>query len=203
MTAFRRLAPGTRIVLASHNKGKLIEFRAMLAPTGIEIISAGEMNLPEPEETADSFAGNAAIKALAASAATGLPSLSDDSGFCVSALGGRPGVYSARWAGPDGNMDTAMLRVHDEMGSSADHRAAFVTVLCLAWPDGETQCVEGRCEGSVVWPPRGSEGHGYDPIFVPEGENRSFAEMSSNEKNAISHRGQALDRFLETCVEQK
>ncbi|WP_336761965.1 RdgB/HAM1 family non-canonical purine NTP pyrophosphatase [Asaia sp. VD9] len=198
--ASRRLHPGQRIVLASHNKGKLVEFQALLAGSGIEIVSAAELELPEPEETADSFEGNAAIKARAASEATGLPALSDDSGFCVSALHGRPGVYSARWAGPDGDMMHAMQRIHDEMGAHEDRSAAFVAVLCLAWPDGVTRFVEGRCSGQVCWPPRGDKGHGYDPIFVPEGERRSFAELSADEKNATSHRGRALARFLESCV---
>ncbi|WP_025885271.1 RdgB/HAM1 family non-canonical purine NTP pyrophosphatase [Asaia prunellae] len=200
MSSERRLQRGERIVLASHNKGKLVEFRALLAESGIEIVSAAELGLAEPEETADSFEGNAAIKALAAAKATGLPALSDDSGFCVAALDGRPGVYSARWAGPDGNMTLAMQRVHDEMGASPDKKAAFVAVLCLAWPDGTTRFTEGRCEGEVCWPPRGDQGHGYDPIFVPQGDCRSFAELSSDEKNATSHRGRALTRFLQSCV---
>ncbi|WP_025841530.1 RdgB/HAM1 family non-canonical purine NTP pyrophosphatase [Asaia platycodi] len=200
MNSERRLKRGERIVLASHNKGKLVEFRALLAPTGIEIVSAAELGLAEPEETADSFEGNAAIKALAAAKATGMPALSDDSGFCVSALDGRPGIYSARWAGPGGDMQVAMQRVHDEMGGSPDKQAAFVAVLCLAWPDGTTRFAEGRCEGTICWPPRGDHGHGYDPMFVPQGDCRSFAELSSDEKNATSHRGRALARFLETCV---
>jgi len=200
MNSERRLKRGERIVLASHNKGKLVEFRALLAPTGIEIVSAAELGLAEPEETADSFEGNAAIKALAAAKATGMPVLSDDSGFCVSALDGRPGIYSARWAGPGGDMQVAMQRVHDEMGGSPDKQAAFVAVLCLAWPDGTTRFAEGRCEGTICWPPRGDHGHGYDPMFVPQGDCRSFAELSSDEKNATSHRGRALARFLETCV---
>jgi len=200
MNSERRLKRGERIVLASHNKGKLVEFRALLAPTGIEIVSAAELGLAEPEETADSFEGNAAIKALAAAKATGMPALSDDSGFCVSALDGRPGIYSARWAGPGGDMQVAMQRVHVEMGGSPDKQAAFVAVLCLAWPDGTTRFAEGRCEGTICWPPRGDHGHGYDPMFVPQGDCRSFAELSSDEKNATSHRGRALARFLETCV---
>lgn len=200
MTSERRLNRGERIVLASHNKGKLVEFRALLAESGIEIVSAAELGLPEPEETAETFEGNAAIKALAAAKVTGLPALSDDSGFCVAALDGRPGVYSARWAGPGGDMSIAMQRVHDEMGASPDKRAAFVAMLCLAWPDGTTRFAEGRCEGEVCWPPRGDQGHGYDPIFIPQGDRRSFAELSADEKNAISHRGRALERFLATCV---
>ncbi|WP_367160642.1 RdgB/HAM1 family non-canonical purine NTP pyrophosphatase [Kozakia baliensis] len=196
----RLLPRGGKIVLASHNKGKLEEFRVLFAPTGIEIVSAAELGLPEPEETADSFAGNAEIKALAAARASGLPALADDSGFCVRALDGRPGIYSARWGGPTRDFDAAMARVNDELGASPDRHAAFVAVLCLAWPDGETRCVEGRCEGEAVWPPRGAGGHGYDPIFVPKGETRSFAEMNGDEKNAVSHRGRALEKFLAECV---
>ncbi|AQS87864.1 deoxyribonucleotide triphosphate pyrophosphatase [Neoasaia chiangmaiensis NBRC 101099] len=200
MKSDRRLARGARIVLASHNKGKLAEFAALLKESGITVVSAADMNLPEPDETADSFEGNAAIKALAAARATGLPALADDSGFCVAALDGRPGVYSARWGGPERDFDAAMARVNVEIGTDPDRRAAFVAVLCLAWPDGTTHTVEGRCDGHAVWPPRGEHGHGYDPIFVPEGETRSFAEMSGPEKNAISHRGRALERFLAECV---
>lgn len=202
MNTTRLLPRGARLVLASHNKGKLIEFDALLKGTGITLVSAAELGLPEPDETADSFEGNAAIKALAAAYASGLPALADDSGFCVAALDGRPGVYSARWGGPERDFDAAMLRVNVEMAADPDRRAAFVAVLCLAWPDGETRTVEGRCEGHAIWPPRGEHGHGYDPIFVPEGETRSFAEMSGSEKNAISHRGRAFQRFLKECVEQ-
>jgi XTP/dITP diphosphohydrolase len=197
----RRLPRGAKIVLASHNEGKLAEFRALLAQSGITIVSAGELGLPEPEETAETFAGNAAIKALAAAEATGLPALADDSGFCVRALGGSPGVYSARWGGPERDFGKAMERVEAELGAASDRHAAFVAVLCLAWPDGVTRSVEGRCEGEAVWPPRGALGHGYDPIFVPEGETRSFAEMDAAGKNAISHRGRALALFLADCVE--
>ena len=200
MMTFRPLARGARLVLASHNQGKIQEFRSLFAPSDITILSAGELSLPQPEETANDFTGNAAIKALAASRASGLPALSDDSGFCVEALGGRPGVYSARWAGPDGDADIAMRRVHTEMEGASDTRAAFVAVLCLAWPDGTTHFVEGRCAGHIVWPPRGKNGHGYDPMFVPQGSLRTFAEMTPEEKNALSHRGKALTLFLNTCV---
>ena len=197
----RRLSRGSKIVLASHNAGKLREFSSLLAESGITVVSAGELNLPEPDETADTFTGNAEIKALAAARASGLPALADDSGFCVSALGGQPGVYSARWGGPTKDMTVAMERVHREMSETSDHAASFVAALCLAWPDGETHSVVGECHGQTVWPPRGDHGHGYDPMFAPEGESRTFAEMGEHEKNAISHRGRALTLFLTECVE--
>ena len=196
----RTLSQGSKIVLASHNAGKLREFSTLLAESGITVISAAELNLPEPEETEETFTGNAAIKALAAARASGLPALADDSGFCVAALDNRPGVYSARWGGPTKDMQIAMDRVHQEMGDSADHRAFFVAALCLAWPDGETRTAQGECHGTVVWPPRGDHGHGYDPMFVPEGGNRTFAEMTEAEKNAISHRGRALEQFLKNFI---
>lgn len=197
----RKLSRGSKIVLASHNAGKLREFSSLLAESGITVISAAELNLPEPEETEETFAGNAAIKALAAARTSGLPALADDSGFCVSALDNRPGVYSARWGGPTKDMQVAMARVHREMGDNPDHRAFFVAALCLVWPDGETRTVQGECHGTVVWPPRGEHGHGYDPMFVPEGESRTFAEMTEAEKNAISHRGRALEKFLKDFIE--
>lgn len=196
----RLLRPGDTLVLATHNPGKLNEFQTLFAPTGVKLISAAEYRLPEPEETAETFSGNAEIKALSAMRATGLPALADDSGFCVNALDGRPGIHSARWGGPERDFLLAMERVHQEMGASSDMRAAFVAVLCLAWPDGEICAVEGRCEGHFAWPPKGENGHGYDPIFIPEGETRRFAEMSEAEKNAISHRGRALERFFDLYV---
>ncbi len=198
----RRLERDSEIVLASHNEGKLREFSLLLAESGITVRSAAELNLPEPEETAADFEGNALIKAEAAAKATGLPALADDSGFCVAALDGRPGVYSARWAGPQRDMTLAMNRVHEEMqaSGSADKAASFVVVLCLAWPDGTHRFVRGECRGQVSWPPRGTHGHGYDPIFIPEGESRTFAEMAETEKNRFSHRGQAMQQFLKECV---
>lgn len=199
----RRLPHGAEIVLASHNAGKLREFALLLGPTGITVRSAAELNLDEPEEDADSFEGNALIKARAAAQATGLPALADDSGFCVTALEGRPGVYSARWAGPQRDMNLAMARVERELRDAAsdDRSAAFVVVLCLAWPDGAYRLVHGRCEGTVSFPAQGEHGHGYDPIFIPAGETRTFAQMSETEKNRFSHRGQAMACFLKDCVE--
>lgn len=192
----RRLQPGTTLVLATHNQGKLREFAELLAPHGVTIVTAGSLGLPEPEETADDFAGNARIKALAASEASGLPALADDSGFSVAALGGAPGIFSARWAGPSKDFGAAMARVNAGIGDNPDRRAWFSCALCLAFPDGETHVFEGRSEGHVVWPPRGAAGFGYDPIFVPDGETRSYGEMSPAEKHATSHRVRALALML-------
>lgn len=191
---------GDQLVLASHNQGKLAEFQALFAASGVDIKSAAAFDLPEPDEDADSFEGNARIKALAAAQATGLPALADDSGFCVTSLNGQPGIHSARWGGAHRDFAHAMQRVHDEMGEATDKQVAFVTVLCLAWPDGRTYFVEGRCDGQVAWPPKGENGHGYDPIFIPDGETRRFAEMTDAEKNAISHRGRALRQFMDIYV---
>lgn len=193
------LPRGTRLVLASHNKGKLAEFSRLLDGYGVTVVSAGELNLPEPEETATTFAGNAELKALAAARATNLPALSDDSGLCVSALGGAPGIYSARWAGPDKDFPAAMRRIEDGIGED-ERDAWFICVLCLAFPDGRTLSFEGRIDGTIAPAPRGAEGHGYDPIFVPVGETRTFAEMSDAEKNAISHRARAFEAFRTRCL---
>ncbi|OUI96068.1 nucleoside-triphosphate diphosphatase [Acetobacter indonesiensis] len=194
------LKAGTKLVLASHNKGKLAEFSTLLADFGITVLSAGDLNLPEPDETETTFAGNAALKAVAAAKATNLPALSDDSGLCVSALGGAPGIYSARWAGPDKDFPAAMARIHDGIGPD-ERDAWFICVLCLAFPDGTTHLFEGRANGQITWPPRGEKGHGYDPIFTPEGETRTFAEMEEAEKNAISHRARAFKAFREACLD--
>ncbi|GFE94137.1 RdgB/HAM1 family non-canonical purine NTP pyrophosphatase [Acetobacter persici] len=195
-----KLEAGSKLVLASHNAGKLAEFSTLLADFGVTVLSAGDLNLPEPEETATTFAGNAAIKALAAARATGLPALADDSGLCVSALGGAPGIYSARWAGPDKDFPAAMARIEDGIGSD-ERDAWFICVLCLAYPDGTTHSFEGRVDGSITWPPRGEKGHGYDPIFTPTGESRTFAEMEEAEKNAISHRARAFQAFKQACLD--
>ncbi|MCI1437498.1 MAG: RdgB/HAM1 family non-canonical purine NTP pyrophosphatase [Acetobacter indonesiensis] len=194
------LKAGTKLVLASHNKGKLAEFSTLLADFGITVLSAGDLDLPEPDETETTFAGNAALKAVAAAKATNLPALSDDSGLCVSALGGAPGIYSARWAGPDKDFPAAMARIHDGIGPD-ERDAWFICVLCLAFPHGTTHLFEGRVNGQITWPPRGEKGHGYDPIFTPEGETRTFAEMEEAEKNAISHRARAFKAFREACLD--
>lgn len=196
----RHLAPGTRLVLATHNPGKLREMAALVTPLGFDMVSAGELGLPGPDETAPDFAGNARIKALAAARASGQPALSDDSGFCVAALGGAPGVLSARWAGPGRDFAPAMARVNAEMGDAPDRRAWFIAVLCLAWPDAHTDTFLGRVDGAAIWPPRGGKGFGYDPMFVPAGAAHSFGEMEPEEKHAISHRARAFAQLRAACL---
>ena len=196
----RRLERGQRLVLATHNKGKLREFKELLAPHGVEVVSAGELGLPEPDETETTFLGNARLKALAAAQAAGLPALADDSGFAVAALGGDPGVYSARWAGPSKDFAAAMALVNSKIGDNPDRRAWFACALVLAWPDGEMQSYFARVEGEAVWPPRGPEGFGYDPMFQPAGSRSTYGEMSSAEKHLGSHRAKAVTQFLKACV---
>jgi XTP/dITP diphosphohydrolase len=196
----RRLLPGARLVVATHNPGKLREIADLLAPHRVAAVSAGALGLPEPTEDAPDFIGNARIKALAAARGAGLPALADDSGFCVAALGGRPGVVSARWAGPERDFAAAMARVARELGAAEDRRAWFVSALCLAWPDGHTDSFLGRAEGSVTWPPRGDKGFGYDPIFVPAGHAETYGEMVPARKHAISHRGRAFAQFVAACL---
>jgi XTP/dITP diphosphohydrolase len=199
---------GPRLVLASHNPGKLAELQALLAPLGVATTSSRDLGLPEPAETGDTFADNARLKAHAAAQASGLPALADDSGLEVRGLGGAPGVHSARWAGPERDFAKAMARVRDALSSrfgafeQADRSAAFVAVLCLAWPDGHDELAEGRVEGELVDPPRGAGGFGYDPMFVPEGQGRTFGEMPAADKQERSHRARALHRLLEMCFEQ-
>ena len=195
----RKLERGSRLVLASHNKGKLLEIESLLQPLGVDIVSAADLGLPEPEETAPDFAGNARIKALSAAAASGLPALSDDSGFCVAALGGDPGIYSARWAGPSKDFASAMARVNDMLGANPDRRAWFIAALCLGWPDGHTDTFVGRIDGKAIWPPRGDKGFGYDPMFVPAGDSQTFGEMSADDKHATSHRARAFAQLLAAC----
>jgi XTP/dITP diphosphohydrolase len=195
----RRLPRGARLVLASHNPGKLREIEDLVRPQGIEVVSAGALGLPEPVEDAPDFAGNARIKALAAATATGLPALADDSGFCVAALGGQPGVLSARWAGPAKDFAAAMAMVRERMSEAADRRAWFVAALCLAWPDGHTETFIGRVDGAVVWPPRGDRGFGYDPMFLPGGATKTFGEMDPDAKHAVSHRARAFVQVEAAC----
>ncbi len=185
----RRLRRGERLVVATHNAGKLREIAALLLPCEVETVSAGALGLPEPEETATTFADNARLKARVAARAANLPALADDSGFSAAALGGAPGVVSARWAGPDKDFAAAMRRVWDEMAGCEDRRAWFTCALCLAWPDGEQATFVGRVEGSVTWPPRGSHGFGYDPLFVPLGEAETYGEMDPTRKEAMSSPG--------------
>lgn len=187
-----------RLVVASHNAGKVREIAALLAPLGVEAVSAGELGLPEPEETETSFVGNAALKAQAACEATGLPALADDSGLEVLALGGDPGVYSARWAGEERDFGMAMERVWDGLRAlgGGDRSARFVCVLALARPGEEIRCFEGEARGAIVWPPRGDEGFGYDPIFLPIGHDRTFGEMHHDEKLPLTHRARAFEKLL-------
>ena len=208
--AHRRLAG--RVVIATHNAGKLREMRELLAPYGIEAVSAGELNLPEPEETGASFAANARIKAEAAAQATGLPAFADDSGLCVQALGDAPGIHSARWAGPDKDFDRAMAAINSMLADHGATRPAlrgahFVSALCIAWPDGHVEEFEGRVDGHLVWPPRGPAGFGYDPMFQPDGHERTFGEMSAEEKHGLpprglglSHRARAFLKLADACL---
>ena len=195
----RRLPPGSKLVIATHNPGKLREIADLVRPLGVGATSAGELGLPEPEEDAPDFAGNAALKALAAARASGLPALADDSGFCAAALGGAPGVVSARWAGPGKDFAAAMERVWREIAGNPDRRAWFVCALCLAWPDGRTATYLGRVEGTMVWPPRGTLGFGYDPMFVPLGGAQTYGEMDPALKHATSHRARAMAQLVPAC----
>ncbi len=192
---------GEKLVLASHNKGKLAEFSGLLAPLGVTVISAAELNLPEPEETGDTFEANSALKALAAAKASDLPALADDSGLAVSALNGHPGIFSARWAGPENDFAMAMQKVEDGLQAAGndDRSGAFICVLTLAWPDEHMEVTRGECKGKLIWPPRGDGGFGYDPMFMPVGRTQTFAEIDSDEKKAISHRALAVDSMLAKC----
>jgi len=187
---------GDRLVIASHNPGKVEEIAALLAPFRINAVAARELGIPEPEETGATFEANAALKARAAAEASGLPALADDSGLVVPALGGAPGIYSARWAGEAKDFGAAMARVHRELRDE-DRTALFVAVLALASPDGDAELFRGEVEGSLVWPPRGDRGFGYDPMFVPAGGSLMFGEMDPTEKHKISHRARAFAKLVE------
>jgi len=201
------------LVIATHNPGKLAEMRELLAPHGVKAISAGDLGLTEPDETGDGFAANARIKAAAAAHAAKLPAFADDSGLVVDALDGAPGIYSARWAGPDKDFNAAMSRIErllQERGAKdpSRRRAHFVSALCVAWPDGHLEEVEARVDGTLVWPPRGTAGFGYDPMFLPDGHARTFGEMSSIEKHGLpplgmglSHRARAFVKLAERCLD--
>ena len=196
----RRLQPG-KLVIASHNEGKVREIRALLAPHGIEPVSAASLGIPEPEETGTSFVANAELKARFSADLSGLVALADDSGLCVDALNGDPGVYTADWAEPPTGRDwnLAMRKVEDALqakGPEAGRDAHFVCVLSLAWPDGHVESFEGRVDGTLAWPPRGTIGFGYDPMFVPLGDTRTFAELAPEEKHAISHRADAFRKLV-------
>jgi XTP/dITP diphosphohydrolase len=198
--AIRKLSPG-KLVIASHNAGKVREIGALLAEYGIEAVSAADLDLPEPEETGTTFVANAELKALQAADLSGLPALADDSGLCVDALGGDPGVYTANWAETPNGRDwtLAMTKVEQalaEKGPDASRDAHFVSVLALAWPDGHVQWFEGRADGTLTWPPRGTVGFGYDPVFVPLDNTQTYAEMDPSEKHAISHRAKAFAQMI-------
>ncbi len=200
----RKLEPG-RLVVATHNAGKVREMGALLAPFGIETVSAGELGLPEPAETEETFEGNARIKAHAAAKASGLPALSDDSGIEVEALGGKPGVHTADWAETGRGRDfvmamTRVWRLLEEAEAPEPRRARFVSTLCLAWPDGHDELFRGEVPGRIVWPMRGRAGFGFDPIFLPEGETETFGEMDPERKNAMSHRARAFALLVEACL---
>jgi XTP/dITP diphosphohydrolase len=196
--AIRKLKPG-KLVIASHNPGKIREIAALLGPYGIEPISAADLDLPEPEETGTTFIANAELKAMQAADLAGLPALADDSGLSVEALGGDPGLFSARWAGESKDFGAAMQRVWTEVeakGPEVGHDAHFVCALALAWPDGHVEAFEGRVDGILVWPPRGDQGFGYDPMFQPNGYDISFGEMVPDKKHAMSHRADAFAKLV-------
>lgn len=192
------LRRGTRLVIASHNEGKVREIADLLTPFGIEVVSAAELGLPEPEEIGTSFIENAKLKAVAAAKAAGMLALADDSGLEVAALGGEPGIHSARWGGEARDFGAAMARVNRELEAigTPDRRANFTCVLALAAPDGRVEAFEGKVFGRLTWPPRGTRGFGYDPIFVPEGREETFGEMEPKSKHAISHRARAFDMLI-------
>jgi len=196
------LPRGSQLVVASHNEGKVREIKALLGPHGISPVSAGSLGLPEPEETGASFAANAEIKAHASARASGHAALSDDSGLCIDALDGAPGIYSARWAGPGKDFRIAMNRVHDELRHRGlvTSRARFVCALCIALPSGEARTFEGEVRGSLTFPPRGTKGFGYDPIFVADGMDQTFAEIDPAQKHAMSHRAKAFEKLLHSGI---
>jgi XTP/dITP diphosphohydrolase len=190
---------GGRLVIASHNPGKVREIRDLLTPFAVDVEAAADLGLDEPAETGTTFAANAELKACAAALASGLPALSDDSGLVVPALGGAPGVVSARWAGDGRDFALAMRRVEEALGSTADRRAAFVCALALCWPDSHAEVFEGTVRGRLVWPPCGDKGFGYDPMFVPDGYEITFGEMEPAAKHAISHRADAFRKLVAGC----
>jgi XTP/dITP diphosphohydrolase len=189
-----------RLVIASHNPGKVDEIVALLAPFDAAVVAAASLGIPVPEETGNTFEANAALKARAAVEAAGLPALADDSGLVVPALGGAPGIYSARWAGPAKNFRVAMERVNRELGDG-DRSASFVAVLALAWPDGHVEVFRGEVSGTLTWPPRGDRGFGYDPMFIPVGGALTFGELDPAEKHRISHRARAFAKLVEGCFQ--
>ena len=197
-----RLPRGSHLVVASHNEGKVREIKALLGPHGIQPISAGSLGLPEPEETGLTFAANAEIKAQASAKASGHAALADDSGLCVDVLDGAPGIYSARWAGPTKDFRIAMTRIHDELRHKglSTSAAKFVCALCVAMPSGEAKVFEGEVRGSLSFPPRGDHGFGYDPIFIADGMDQTFAEIDPARKHAMSHRAKAFEKLLHSGI---
>jgi XTP/dITP diphosphohydrolase len=201
-----------RLVIATHNPGKLTEMRYLLAPYGVDAVSAGEMSVPEPEEIETTFRGNARLKAEASTKATGLPAFADDSGLVVEALGGEPGIHSARWAGPARDFAIARQKVEDALRTRnaltpEQRRSHFISALCVAWPDGHAEEFEGRVDGTLIWPPRGDLGFGYDAMFLPDGYEKTFGEMSGEEKHGLpplgqglSHRARAFLKLAEACL---
>ena len=196
----RQLTEG-RLVIASHTAGKVVEFADLFKPWKIACISAGELALPEPDETGTTFNENATLKARAAASASQLPALADDSGLAVSALDGSPGIHSARWAGPKRNFGSAMERIEHALNDSEDRTATFIAALVLAWPDGWLEVFEGHVDGTLVWPPRGTNGFGYDPIFVAEGKQETFGELHAGVKHACSHRARAFTALAASCLQ--
>lgn len=194
----RKIRPGEKLVIASHNPGKVVEIGALLAPYRVEAIGADALGLPEPEETGATFEENAELKARVAANASGLPALADDSGLVVPALSGAPGIYSARWAGPTKDFRVAMERVQRELGDK-DRHAHFVAVLALAWPDRDIAAFRGEVYGQLTWPPRGERGFGYDPIFIADGYDQTFGELDPDLKHRISHRARAFANLVEAC----
>lgn len=197
----RGLKAGEKLVLATHNPGKYRENADLLAPFGLEVLSAGDLGLPEPEETGATFEENALLKARAACQATGLAAIADDSGLAVPALDGKPGIHTARWAGPERDFMLAMTKVHEALGDTTDRRGIFVCNLSVVWPDGETASFEGHLEGTLVWPPRGERGFGFDPMFQPKGFDITFGEMDPEKKHAMSHRALAFAELSGALLE--
>jgi XTP/dITP diphosphohydrolase len=194
-----RLFKEPKLVLATHNPGKVVEIADLVKPFGIEVVSAGELDLPEPEETETTFKGNARLKAHAAAKASSLPALADDSGLSVKALDGAPGIYSARWAGPTKDFGVAMDRVREELGDNPSREAMFICALTLAWPDGHDETFLGTITGALTFPAKGKHGFGYDPIFVPTGFSQTFGEMDPAKKHAMSHRAHAFEQLVAAC----
>lgn len=190
---------GGKLVVASHNAGKVREIRELLAPFNAEVVSAGELGLPEPEETGLTFSANAELKALSASLGTNVIALADDSGLAVDGLNGAPGIYSARWAGPTKDFDLAMKKIENALGQNPDRNAQFICALSLAWPDGHCDTFEGKVAGKLTFPPRGTHGFGYDPIFIPEGFDITFGEMDPVKKHEMSHRADAFRQLVAAC----